>query len=570
MKNNQIRQTIRFIEWVAFTFILVLGCLMAHDSMQREHVLGAGLLKLNEMKEKDLSEPGLAKTVRDFDYLYRATYFQTQDRQAHGFLLLGSAFLLLCVLMSIERFMFMTPLEIPKQISSHPENERKQILVFSTLGLVLLCATIIALRWTQPKFPTLQTESIAEHKPGQTDQPTQIVQDSGKTIAIPVEEISLTTALEEETHHWPQFRGSVLPNQNPLPKSWDFAEKWNVKIPLEGYNSPVVWGDNIFVAGGNITERAVFCFDAETGDERWKIACTEAPHYPDTTEDTGISAPTLCVDKHRVYAIFATGEMICCVHTGEVVWRKQMPDPEIMYGYASSLLLLGDRLIVQYDLEESQTLYALSVFTGESLWETKREASTSWSTPTALVKDGKAVIFTAGNKTAEVCDAETGDILWQKECMGGEVATSAFAKDNIFYFSNASAFTGAFSAMDGEILCKNEGVPAPDVASPVLFGDQYMLFGSGGSVIAINAKDATELYEEYFDNGFYSSPVVVQNKIVAINLDGDLFLMDATAESLTIEGKFSLEKKVVAVPAFYKEKIIVRTSENELICLEAK
>jgi outer membrane protein assembly factor BamB len=188
------------------------------------------------------------------------------------------------------------------------------------------------------------------------------------------------------------------------------------------------------------------------------------------------------------------------------------------------------------------------------------------------VTDGKAVIFAATNKTAEAFDAETGEILWTHKGMGGEVATCAFAvpEENAFYFSNTSAFTGAFSATDGSILCENGNVPSPDVASAVRFGNKYLLFSSYNCVIAIDAKDAKELYEVNFDDGFYASPVIVQDKIVSIDLGGHLYLMDAAGDELVVEGKYGIGKPVVATPAFCRGNIIIRTEDNELICLEAK
>ena len=547
------------MQWVTLTFILVLGVMMTHGAVRGKQILDAGRLQLDELKLKDLDDPALAETVRNLDYFYRGTYFQTQDRQARGFLLLGVAFFLLCGMAGLERFLFPPVLKIPEQNISSPEQQRKQILAFSIGGLAMLCVMLVALRWSQPKDSSisLQTADLTE----ENGQPTQ---------PIEIEEISLTAALEEETQHWPQFRGSVLPNQNVLPASWDFVEKWKVEIPLPGFNSPVIWGDKIFLGGGDKNERAIFCYNANTGEQHWKTVCNEAKEFPRIDDNTGFSAPTLCVDAKRVYAIFASGELLCCTHDGKEVWRKQMPFPEISYGYASSLLLLGDRLIVQYDLLDTQTLYAINVQTGDTIWETPGETAQSWSSPVALVTDGKAVIFTATNKTAHAFDAETGENLWSHKGMGGEVATTAFADASrgAFYFANSSAFTGAFSAADGAILCENTNVPSPDVASPVLFGDKYIMFTSYDCAIAIGAEDAKELYEKSFDSGFYSSPVVVQGKIVAIDLSGELYLMDAAGDELVIEGQYSIGKSVVAIPAFYQGHVIVRTEDNELICLE--
>ena len=577
MKNIRVKNTLRFMQWVTLTFILVLGTLMAHDAIRDKQTLDTGRLHLDELKLKDMDDPELGQLVRELDYVYRATYFQTKDRQAHGFLLLGCGFFLLCGAMVLERFLFPPDLKIPKQNGILPEKERKEVLVFSACGLILLCGILIVLRTTRPSQPPadLETatheithETIKENTTAQTTPASTSPNESQTTNPVTKEDISLTVALEEELQQWPQFRGSVLPNQNALPSNWNFTEKWRTEISLPGFNSPVVWGDNIFLAGGKKTERAVFCFDANDGTQRWKVACTEATEYPDVPDYTGISAPTLCVDKQRVYGIFATGEMVCCTHDGEIVWKKQLPMPDILYGYASSPLLLGDRLIVQYDLLDSQTIYAFDVFTGEAAWQTERHSGCSWSSPTALVRDGKTVIFVAGEAAVNVLDAETGDILWTFDEMGGEVATSAFATENTFYFSNANAFTGAFSADDGTVLCRNDNVPAPDVASSVFYDGVYFLFTSFGSVFAIDAENGEELYEEIFNNGFYASPVILQDKIVAVNLDGELLLLTGSKDGLITEGSFSLETEVSATPAFHNGNVIIRTSDNALICLE--
>ena len=573
MRNARVKNLLRFMQWVTLTFVLVLGGLMAHDVIRDKQTLNASLAKLDELKLKDMDDPELGQVVRDLDYVYRATYFQTKDKQAYGFLLLGCGFCLLCGMMILERFLLAPDLKIPQSQTSPPEKERRELLVFSVCGLILLCGVLVVLRMTRPVISPVETfvdEPVDANVVAQTtDTPSVETPPTVPAVTTKRDEISLASALEEELQQWPQFRGSVLPNQNVLPKSWDFTEKWRATIPLAGFNSPVVWDDNIFVAGGDKTERAVFCFDANDGTQRWKVPCTEATEYPKVEDYTGISAPTLCVDKHRVYGIFATGEMVCCTHDGAIVWKKQMPTPDILYGYASSPLLLGDRLIVQYDMRETQAIYALDVYTGDILWQTDRQSGSSWSSPTALIRDdGKVVIFVVGHDAAHLLDAESGEVLWTHEGMGGEIAASAFAMDNAFYYSNEYAFTGAFSVDDGSVLFQNEDTPPPDVASSIVLNDIFYLFTSIMSVFALDAKTGEELYEHEFEGGFYASPVILQDKIVGVNMAGELLLLSGTKEELTIEGNYPLETEVVAIPAFHKGNIIIRTSDNDLICLE--
>ncbi|MBP5321350.1 MAG: PQQ-binding-like beta-propeller repeat protein, partial [Kiritimatiellae bacterium] len=457
----------------------------------------------------------------------------------------------------------------------------RQLFATAAGGAALLFAAIAFLRlteWREKPNPAPQGQPDGAPIAAQSDpQPATPVaaQPALQPVTQPVTQPAakpptLAEAMEAETRQWPQFRGSQLPNRNALPANWNFREKWKAEIASPGFNSPVVWNGAIFLTGADEKARTLYCYDAATGSEKWRAVCDKTPKIPEVSEDTGLAPPTVCADAERVYAIFGTGEMLCCTHAGEVVWRKQLPFPEINYGYASSPLLLGDRLIVQYDLDTVQTLYAFSVLTGETLWEKKRDAAPSWSSPVAWIADGKAIIFTAGCRTAEAYDAQTGDSLWRQECLGGEVAASGSARDGIFFFSNTGAFTGAFSATDGKILFKNEDTPSPDVASAVLYNDLYLLFTSGGSVLGIDATDGKELFEENFDNGFYASPVAVGGKIIAANLDGDLLLLSATREKLNVEAKFALNKKLFAVPALCQGNLIVRTEENELICLEAE
>jgi len=153
--------------------------------------------------------------------------------------------------------------------------------------------------------------------------------------------------------------------------------------------------------------------------------------------------------------------------------------------------------------------------------------------------------------------------------MGGEVACSAVAAAGTFYFANSGALAAAFAADSGEILWRNDNVPMPDVASPVVAAGVMYLFTSGGSVITLDAKNGEELYEENFDNGFYASPVLVDGRIVAVNMDGLLLVVEPSRESFKVVGRYEIGKKVLATPAFAQQRLIIRSMDNELVCLEA-
>ena len=135
MKNDEIRRTLRFLQWTALTFILVLGVLLTYDMVRSRAPLKQAQDELAALKQQDLADAELAKTVRDLDYLYRATYFQTTDKQRRGVLLLGIAFFVLCGLFGAEMFWFAPKLKVPRGTASVPEKERRQLLIFASCGI---------------------------------------------------------------------------------------------------------------------------------------------------------------------------------------------------------------------------------------------------------------------------------------------------------------------------------------------------------------------------------------------------------------------------------------------------
>src|SRR5262245_49343957 len=74
----------------------------------------------------------------------------------------------------------------------------------------------------------------------------------------------------EVARNWPCFRGSAAGIvSGEIPSDFDGPSarnvRWKSPIPLPGNNSPIVWGDRIFLSGATKQRQEVFCFDAETG-----------------------------------------------------------------------------------------------------------------------------------------------------------------------------------------------------------------------------------------------------------------------------------------------------------------
>jgi formylglycine-generating enzyme required for sulfatase activity len=195
--------------------------------------------------------------------------------------------------------------------------------------------------------------------------------------------------------NWPRFRGpdgNGIARVRNAPLQWDGESGkgilWKVKIPEPdaGYSSPIVWGNKVIVTGGSEKVRKVFCFDADKqGKELWSYKVEGIPgspkKSPEVFNEYMHAASTPATDGERVYAVFATGDLVCLdLEKGTQVWAKNLGVPENMHGHASSLLVWDKKLIVPFENETNPLVLCLDARSGKEVWSAKR-SDVSWSSP---------------------------------------------------------------------------------------------------------------------------------------------------------------------------------------------
>ncbi len=210
---------------------------------------------------------------------------------------------------------------------------------------------------------------------------------------------------------------------------------WKSKVPLPGKNSPVVWEDKVFLSGGDPNTFSVFCYDANSGSLLWTGDVTnlfakskEAP-FEVGRRYRLFSAPTVTTDGQRVYAIFVTGIVACFDFDGNKVWEKDLGIPESNYGYASSLTMFHNMLLIQFDQgtetkKGNRKLIFLDGATSRVVRQIPRHVPGSWTTPiVAKIGDGYQFI-TAADPWVISYNPENGKEIWRADCLGTDVAPS--------------------------------------------------------------------------------------------------------------------------------------------------
>jgi outer membrane protein assembly factor BamB len=297
---------------------------------------------------------------------------------------------------------------------------------------------------------------------------------------------------EEALCNWPRFRGpqgsGVYVGGDP-PLRWDDTTGegilWKGEVPLPGNNSPIVWGDRVFLTGATRDAHEIYCFHAKTGTIIWTTRLQGQPRATDlkVSEDTGFAAPTAATDGRYVYAIFASGHVYAVDFEGQQVWTSHLGVPQSVYGYAASLTVHDGRLIVQFDQgmanDQKSKLLALATATGDTVWETPRLIPNSWSSPIVVEQAGEAEIITCGDPWVIAYAATDGSERWRAKCLRQDVGPSPVWNSGVLYvvseFPHLSAIRGGGQGdvTDTNILWTAE-FGLPDTCSP-LATDQFLL-----------------------------------------------------------------------------------------------
>ena len=390
-----------------------------------------------------------------------------------------------------------------------------------------------------------------------------------------------TPSTEEYNANWPRFRGpggNGVYAKADVPLTCDIKTganiAWSVEVPAEGFGSPVVWGNKVFLSGGDKAAREVMCFDVSSGKLLWKSDVPKADDAAEAPDQSGMASSTVATDGERVFAIFANGDLAAFDLAGKAVWSKHLGVPKNSYGHATSLLTWQDRVIMQYDQGEADDklsrLYAFDGPTGNIVWQQERPVGASWATPITLEAAGKAQIITLANPFVISYAAADGKELWRAECLDGEVTPSPiFAGGTVFAVHPSSKLQTIRPDGSGDVTQTHLGWIAedgvPDITSPVSNGELVFLVDSSGTLTCYDAKTGKKQWEHDLQEDINASPSIAGDKLYLLSKKGTLIVANVAREFKEL-GRSDLGEQVLASPAFARGSILVRGTKH-LICL---
>jgi outer membrane protein assembly factor BamB len=590
--------------------------------INRNDVLESKVIEsLVEKLQENPNNDELRKEIREYDLMARKAYFNSRWQVKTGSYLLLFAGIVLLVSLRINQSLT-SKIEKPDEKSSDEKVNRilsQRWILFAAGGVMVLALAAGFL--TQNTFnmygtdqpnpettanemtPDEQNIEVIDITVGNTDQNAeeQSAQEAaGEELSTEdqvleeepaepsdeelaqnenaVEESPKKTTFPAESeieNNFNSFRGAWghgTSEHKNIPTDWDGASgkniAWKVKIPKKGYNSPVLWNEKLFIAGGNESGLKVFCYNRNTGNLIWERDVNNiegSPSTPpETTDDTGLSAPSVSTDGNHVIAIFGTGDIIAFDMQGNRQWARNLGVPDNHYGHSSSLIMLKEKVFVQFDTNKGGKLIALNNITGKTIWEIERDTQISWASPILAKVNGEYQVVLSSAPLVAGYDAETGKELWSNRCMMGEVGPSPAFGEGLVFATNEYASLVAIDPTTGETVWEDNEY-MPEVASPVVSEGLLFIATTYGVFVCYDAKEGTKYWEQELNEGIYSSPIVADGKVYVSTMGGTTHIMEVSKEP-TIINQPKLGEQIVTTPAFADGNIYFRGEEN-LVCI---
>lgn len=552
--------------------------------------------KLIEKLEQNPSDQELKEQIRTIDLVSRKAFFTNRwQMKTGGYLLLFSSIVFLISLkyyLADKKRIF--PPSSDKNENFWESRSKQKVWLISapimalTLILVLIYISNKAyLQTDMAAMPErtkdiLQKDSTLVTIAADTAPAYQIIQaDSMVKNAIPdknnspsaVQKAFSIPSKKQIQKNWPSFRGPYsqgISYGTNFPVDWDKDKnlKWKVKLDLPGFNSPIVWGEFLFVSGANKQNMKVYCYNALTGKLRWEKPIDNIPGSPaakpKVTDDTGLAAPGMATNGTHVFAIFATGDLVCFDFNGNQLWAKNLGVPKNHYGHSSSLICWENLVLVQYDHSASRNLFAFKAENGNMAWQANRSGLISWSSPIIVHDQNPPQILLNNDPNLAAYDLSNGKELWKLECLSGEIGASPA------YFGGMAIATNAYSKMTAVHISSPSQMVweaydyLPDASSPVAWNNMVFTASSAGEVACFNLMNGKELWLHEFDYGFYASPIVADGKVYLLDRMGTMHIVKANSVFELI-AQPAINEKTDCTPAFANGYIYIKSKEN-LFC----
>ncbi len=376
---------------------------------------------------------------------------------------------------------------------------------------------------------------------------------------------------------WPGWRGpqrTGIAVELGWTPSWPDAPKilWRASVG-KGFSSLAVSKERVFTMGNQEDVDSVFCLDAESGEVLWRHSypCPLTP----LSYEGGPSATPL-VDDQRVYSLSKWGHLFCLdAATGKVLWSKKFApaprkegDYQVDWGYAASPLVLGEKLI----LSVGWAGMALNRVDGAPVWD-NGPGRPGYSSPVPFMQDRRQYLAMLVARGVVAVEAEGGKIAWTipwRTNWDQNAPDVVVAEGKLFVSTGHGVGCALFDITSGAPVevWRNKNM-RNELSSSVLWNG--CLYGfDNNQLTCMDWQTGESLWSR---RGLGRGALVLVNgHLVVVGDKGQLAVAPAAREGYHPLGEpwAVLSGRCWTAPAFSRGRVLARSSEGEVVCLDMR
>ena len=315
---------------------------------------------------------------------------------------------------------------------------------------------------------------------------------------------------------------------------------WKTPIPGEGWSSPIVYDDLIFLTSADEDGKScrLICVNRDDGTIAWNKEVHRQETRP-MREQNSFATPTPVTDGRKVYAVFFDGTAVAVDFSGNLVWRNSDFKFYSLHGLGASPVLAQGQLIMPFDGSsredervgwkipwEEAAILAWDTATGKVLWTGRRGKSRVGHVTPILVENENQLV-SAGGDRVQGFDVRTGQQIWSIYSQGEGVTPSPAIGDGMIFTSSgfeeptirAIRLGGQGDITKTHIAWEQKkGVPA--LASPLLVSQYLYTISRDNILFCMEQATGEVVWQERLSGVHSASPVFADGRIYILSEEG--------------------------------------------------
>ncbi|MDP3001926.1 MAG: PQQ-binding-like beta-propeller repeat protein [Bacteroidales bacterium] len=393
--------------------------------------------------------------------------------------------------------------------------------------------------------------------------------------------------------NWTHFRGSNLNGMavtENIPLKWDDSSiKWKTEIHDNGYSSPVVYNNQIWVttAKSDGNELYAVCIDFQTGEIIYDIKVFTPDKVQRKHSINTYASPTPCIEKGFVYVHY--GSMgTACINTanGSIVWKRNDFECKHVQGPASSPIIYKNLIILHFEGTDVRYIIALDKSNGKLIWRSDRPAEPyeplteigrkAYTTPIIIKVKGRDMLISNGSAVCIAYDPNIGKEIWR--VVDGAESTIAMPfteKGVVFWYTgftvddDGTKFTELLAVNpdgNGDITGTNvlwkkrDELSQNQMLTPVIKDGLIYTVNTRNILMCIDAVTGEEIWSTHVTSNYNASPIYINGNIWFFSVKGEVLVIKAGRKYEGV-AKNQMDSGIWATPAILRNSVIMRTQK---------